>query len=187
MAIATATILAGASLALAAGGAYMNYRQQRAVSKAQEDASEEAKKIQDEQEAANTQAHIAEVRQQVREARIRQAQILQSAENTGSSQSSGELGAIGSVGTQLRNNVGTNLGAMDRAGRITASNRRIADLQSSAAQYQMMGGIYGGLSNLGGSLFQQAGGWGTLKNAFPSSSGNSGSLFSTGQLGSQFR
>lgn len=166
MAVATSAILAGAALAVGVGGAYMNYRQQRAASQAQEDAAEEQKKIQGEQEASNVQAHTAEVRQQVREARIRRAQVLQSSENTGTSLSSGQLGAIGSVQTQLSSNIGQNVGAMDRAGRISASSQRVADLQSSAARSQMMGSIYGGVSNLGSSLFSQMGGFKTLSQGF---------------------
>lgn len=166
---AITTIIAGASLALAAGGAYMNYRQQRSAARAASEALDEQKKIQAEQEAANRQAQQIEARQQVREARIRRAQILQASENTGTAMSSGALGATGSIWTQLSTNVGANRGAIDRAGRISSYNQRIADLQSSAAQSNLDASVSTGFSNLGSSIFAQAGGWGTLGKAFNSS------------------
>lgn len=166
---AVTTIIAGASLALSAGGAYMSYQQQRQASKAQDRAAEEQRGIQGEQKAANAEAAAAERRQQVREARIRRAQILQSAENTGTAASSGEVGALSSLSTQLNTNLGTNASSLNRAGRISNMSQRAADAGSQANQHMMNAGVYQGLSNLGGSIFQASGGWGTLGSAMKSS------------------
>lgn len=160
---AVSTVLAGASLALAAGGAYMNYQQQRAASRAQRDAAEEQRGIQSEQKAANAESAAAERRQQVREARIRRAQILQSAENTGVAASTGELGALSSVSTQLNANVGANTSSLNRAGRISDMSQRAADANSRASQHSLNASVYQGFSNLGGSLFQMSGGWSNFK------------------------
>lgn len=161
---AVTTIIAAASLAVAAGGAYMNYKQQRAASRAQQEAADEQRGIQSEQHAANAEQAAAERRQQIREQRIRRAQILQSAENTGTDMSSGELGALSSISTQFNSNVGANLSAISRANRMSGMSQRAADASSRAAQHSMNAGVAQGLSNIGGSLFQTAGGWGALRN-----------------------
>lgn len=163
MAVATTTLIAAASLAVGVGGAYMSYRQQRAASRAQQEALDQQKLIQGEQQAANAEASAAERRQQVREARIRRAQILQSAANTGTAQSSGEFGALSSISTQLNTNMGSNSSQINRANRVSGISQNIANLQSSAAQSSMNAGVFNTLSNLGSSIFSSAGGWNTFK------------------------
>lgn len=69
-------------------------------------------------------------RQRVREARIRRAQILAASENQGTSSSSGEVGAIGALNTNLSGLIGTSLGESNAAAGINRNTQRAADFTS---------------------------------------------------------
>jgi hypothetical protein len=146
-----------AALAVAAVGAIGGiYGQQRAAS-AQKKASRRAEAERKEATAisqANEQSRmINERRRAVREERVRRARILQSAENTGVSGSSG----VASAGSNLSVNLGgvisqsqgTNLASQG----ISAANQRGADAlaagQRSASQWNMFGNISTALGSLG--------------------------------------
>lgn len=116
-----AAIGLGTSTAATAYGISQNIKQR----KAQE-------QVQKEQKAQNFEAAANEQRQKFREERIRRARIEQAAANTGTSGSSGEAGAIGSLSTQLNVNLGTNLSAIERGGRISALSQDAADAGGNA-------------------------------------------------------
>lgn len=79
------------------------------------------------------QARKAKIAQQ-REARIRQAQIIASGAATVGEGTSGTAGAIGSIQSQLAQNIsGINV-QQDIAGQISAINQNLADIQSKSAQ-----------------------------------------------------
>lgn len=81
-----------------------------------------------EQQKANDASKAAEERrQQFREQRVKQARIEQASINTGTDQSSGQLGAVSGSATQLSSNVGFNLGQLQGANRIGELNQGAAD------------------------------------------------------------
>lgn len=163
---ALSTVVAAASLAVAVGSGVASYAQNRQSKRAQARAEEEQEAIRNEQLAANAGQRDAERRQQIREERIRRAQILQSASNTGTSGSAGEAGALGSLATQQATNIGMNQGAYMRGQRISAHSQAAADFMGDARTSAARGQMFGGISQLGTSIFQSAGGWGSVRNIF---------------------
>lgn len=159
---AVTTIVTVAAVAVAAGGAYMSYQQQRAAARNQRKAAEEQRKANAAQEARQAQEAARERRQQLREERVRRARILQSSENLGVSGSSGELGAIGALATNLSSNIGDNIGALNTARTISRHNQRAADYQSAAAQNMANASLWGQVSSFGSSMFNAAGGTNSL-------------------------
>ncbi len=71
-------------------------------------------------------------RERVREERIRRARILAQSENTGTASSSGEIGAIGALSTNLAGLIGTSLGESRANQAINTSSQKAADLGSQA-------------------------------------------------------
>src|SRR5690606_30643696 len=63
-------------------------------------------------------------RQRVREERVRRAQILASSENVGTSRSSGEVGAIGALSTNLSGLFGQSLGRSAAAEGMNTQDQR---------------------------------------------------------------
>jgi len=124
MGLEAATLAAiglGTSTAATAYGISQNIKQRKAQ-----------QQIQKEQKAQNFAAQADEQRQKIREERIRRARIQQSAENTGVSGSSGESGALGSLSTQLGANMGSNLDAVDRGGRVSGLNQTAVNAAGNA-------------------------------------------------------
>lgn len=154
--------IALASLAVAAAGGVASYTQQRKASRNQQRAADEQQKVQNEQRAAQAQQAAAERRRQVREARVRRAQIIASAENTGTSGSSGAMGALSNISTNLGANIGVNVGSIAAAGRVSGFNQNALNFQSAAAQNQQNASLFGQVSNFGTSIFQQSGGFSTI-------------------------
>lgn len=118
-------------------------------------AKSEQKKQQNIQRASNLAQQQEERRRQIREERIKRARVLQSAENTGTAGSSGELGGIGSLATQLSNNIGANLGIIDRANQMSASAQSEASAKVNAGISSQIGQMAPGLITLGDSIFSQ--------------------------------
>ncbi len=87
-------------------------------------------------------------RQAVREQRVRAAQIAAAAENTGVSNSSGAVGAIGALNTNLAGAFGQSFGKAQSNASINTQNQRAADAQS----FGNMAGAFAGAiqSGLGG-------------------------------------
>lgn len=139
-----------------AGAGIIAGNQQRAAGRHAADLQRQA---QSEQAAQNTAKAAAERRQQVRDERIRIARIDQSAANTGTTGSSGELGATSSIATQTSNNVGINLGAIQAGNNISALNQQAADSifqgQQAASTAQDFGSIFGAVQQ-GATAFGQA-------------------------------
>jgi hypothetical protein len=106
-----------------------------------------------EEKASNASEAALERRRQIREERVKRARILQSAENTGVEGSSGELGAIGSLATTLSANLGTNLGRITSANRVSGINQGLADAQFGMQKAQLKGEQAQMISNFGKSIF----------------------------------
>lgn len=121
----------------------------------QQEAAREGKKTQREQEAMNAARAAQERRQQIREERVRRARILQSSENTGVTESSGQIGAEGGLATQLSGNVGFNRGQIRSAGMISDFQQNAQDAMDRAA-------MWGQVGQLSGSIFSASGGFGAM-------------------------
>lgn len=95
----------------------------------------------------NAQAQVNQInsrRQAVREDRIRRAKILQASTNTGTNNSSGALGAVGDLTTNLADSNASSLGITNSNNAINSYNQQAQDFQSQA---QFISGITGGIQN----------------------------------------
>lgn len=123
--------------ALMAYEAYDGIQERKKTSSAYESAANEQKKANREQDALNFQKRTEERRNLVREERVRRARLLQAAENTGASYSSGEAGALGSMNTQLQSNLGANAASADIGGRLSGYLQNAADFNTAAQKSAM--------------------------------------------------
>lgn len=119
-------------------------------------AADDQKQAQNETLAQNAQSAAEAQRQQLRDARVKQARILQSSTNTGADQSSGELGAIGAVATNLSNNQGQSIGAVQRAQTIGNLNQQAADASFESRQDSQIGQEFAQFGQVGSSIFGAA-------------------------------
>jgi hypothetical protein len=95
-------------------------------------------------QAAGTENTSSESRRQrVREGRIRRAQIIAASENAGTGQSSGQVGAVGALSTNLSGLLGSSLGEAAANRGINASNQRSADFMGVARQAEADGAVLG--------------------------------------------
>ena len=155
MAFATATI-AAIGLGVAAVGTVASIQQQKKAQAAQERAAGYQRANQAEQSAANEREAAIARRQQIREERIKRAQIIQAAENTGTADSSGEIGALGGMTTTLGSNLGINAGMVAQGQRISFNSQMAADSISRAQTYQNRSGFYGQLAGVGFGVMSDA-------------------------------
>lgn len=163
---AVSTFVAIAAVVIG-GLSYVSAEEARADAKeANMRSAEEQRKAKAEQGAINAQQQAQERRNQIREERVRRAKIIQSSENTGTSYSSGELGATGGLSTQLGNNIGQNVGRAAAGERIGQFNQNAADWQLNAQNASSDAQSAGGMFQLATSAFSSAGGFGTLKSAY---------------------
>lgn len=93
------------------------------------------------QVAAQKSTDRSALRQRQRETRIRQAQIMQAASNTGTAGSSGAVGAFGSLETMYSANVAQQTGQTMAMEGISASNQKAATYQRNAAYAQQIGSM----------------------------------------------
>ena len=133
---------------------------------ARQDARQSQEKVQSEQKAANAASAASERRKQVREERVRRARILQGSSASGTLESSGQLGAIGVLGTNLNDNLGANANSLAASARTSGYLQDTANAQGAAADAS-------GLFNLSTSIFQMSGGFGTISDAAKSTSSKS--------------
>lgn len=114
-------------------------------------AAKAQKKIQNEEKARNTAQQMAERRQQVREERIKRARVMQASENTGTAGSSGELGAVSSIGTQIGANLGFNQSMIESGNRISGYAQQVANAQSNASVFNSIAGMSSNVGSIFGS------------------------------------
>ena len=131
------------SAAVAGASAYEQRQEQKSAAKKEK----EARAVSQAEKAAQ---QTAQTRQQVREERIRRAQILQQSQNTGVGQSSGALGSTGA----LQTNIGSNIAATSRQ---TASYAAIGNLQQGAADNLARASEIGAIGQFAGSAIQIGG------------------------------
>lgn len=157
--MATLSSIAIAGLSVAGVGTAASIQQGRQARKASQRAADEQSKIASEQRAQNAASAAAERRQQVREERVRRGTIMNAANNTGTAGSSGVMGAVGSLSTQLASNMGANQGAFMRGQRISGYAQNAADYNTSAANFNQNANTLGQISGLGSSIFAASGGF----------------------------
>lgn len=142
---AVSTIIAAAAVTVAAGSAYASSQAQGKAA----DAQKEASRIQSNEQQAQADQQR---RQQVREERVKRAQIEQSSNNTGVSNSSGELGSLSVLGTQT----GTNISNIQRS---TATATAISGQQQKAVDANTQAQNYSAIGSFAGSVFGATAGY----------------------------
>lgn len=157
--MAALSSIAVAGLAVAGVSTAASIQQGRQSRKASQRAADEQSKIASEQRAQNASSAAAERRQQIREERVRRGAIMNAAANTGTAGSSGVIGAVGSLSTQLSSNMGANQGAIMRGQRISGYAQNAANYNTSAANFNQNANTLGQVAGLGTSIFSAAGGF----------------------------
>lgn len=84
------------------------------------------------QGAQQQTASIESRRQKIREQRIRRAQIIAASENSGTSASSGQVGAVGALSSNLAGLIGSSLGESRANAGVNRNNQNAADSIASA-------------------------------------------------------
>lgn len=161
--MAAVSTLAMVGLAVAAVGTAGSLYMQSQANSAAQDAAKAQRKAAGVQVAQNASQAAAERRQQAREERIKRAQIMQAAENTGTASSSGEVGALGGMNTQLGANIGFNQSMINLGRQQTQFSQMAADANTRANQYSNYGSMFQQAGSLGSGLFSSVGGWKALK------------------------
>lgn len=156
--------VAAVSLAATAYSTYEGIEGRKSAARAQDKAREEEKRINAERRGSEAAKAAAERRRQIREANIRRAAILQSAENSGVSASSGALGSVSALSTNLGSNLGFNLGETSRAGRIGGSMDSISNFQGQANRASNRAAMWGDVGSFSQGIFGGVGGYKTLSN-----------------------
>lgn len=158
-----------AAVAALVGGAYSASEQQKAQKEsrsAQKKALEEQKKARLEEKAANAARAAQERRQQIREERVKRARLIQASVNTGVADSSGALGAQGSLNTQLASNLGFNAGLQANADRASTNLQNAANYGADAQSAANKAAVWGQMRGLSMSIFQS-----TASNLFSTTPG----------------
>ena len=125
-----------ASFVLAAGSAVAQQKQQKKAAAEQKKAREENEAATAAQQSMEQAKDDQQRRQQIRERRMKQAMIMQSAENTGAGYASGEIGGVGALSTDYFANM-QYINSMGNMRTDTASAQtRANDAWFKATQYQ---------------------------------------------------
>lgn len=119
--------------------------------KASKAANRERKEANEIANAQQKNEAAASTRQAIREARIRRAMIMQQSENTGVADSSGAIGAVGVVGTNLGINAANANAKTTAVTAINNRNQKAADYDYKAARWGAFGNIF---AQAGGALQQ---------------------------------
>lgn len=139
---AVSSIIAVAAVVVSAAVSYKSQQAQKEAAKKAQRKEEEAKKV---SQAEQVVQQREKTREQIREERVRRAQILQSSENTGTGGSSGSAGSTGALNTAL----GANLSSMTRQGKAAnvitnlqqGAANDLRDGQNKAARYNTIGAV----------------------------------------------
>ena len=141
--------IAAVAVGVSAVSAYMQYESAQDAADAQKEAAAAQGR------SAAVEAQQARIKQ-VREARIRRAQVISSGTNSGMGMgSSGIGGAVGSISSQMGSNIGTINQQQTFAQETSAALQKAADANVTAQGWQMIG-------NFSQSAFNQAGGFTTI-------------------------
>lgn len=136
------------ALAVTAASTAYSVDQQKKAGKAQQEGQDIAS-------AQQKSVDLANKRQQLREERIRRAQIEQASANQGVGGSSGEAGAVSALGAQ----VGANVASINQ-GQMAAEG--ISGAMSKAAGATQRAQVAQGVASLSGTVFSGAGGFNSI-------------------------
>lgn len=136
------------SLAVTAASTAYSVDQQKKAGKAQQEGQDIAS-------AQQKSVDLANKRQQLREERIRRAQIEQASANQGVGGSSGEAGAVSALGAQ----VGANVASINQ-GQMAAEG--ISGAMSKAAGATQRAQVAQGVASLSNTVFSGAGGFNSI-------------------------
>lgn len=148
------SILIGVGLGLGAIGTYASIQQSKEARRQAQEAAKRQEQIRGEQAAGNAREAAIANRQRVREERVRRAQIIAASENSGTTASSVEMGALGGMSTQAGSAAGTSQGMFMMGQRISVLQQQAADLMTDSQNKQSRSGFYGQLGSLGWNMFQ---------------------------------
>lgn len=160
MGVAALVVMAVAAVASTAMSYQASQAQQKAAnnSMALQQKSLEAQTEANNVSAANAKnQEIADRRRIIRSARVRQASILQSAENSGDTNSSGALGAFGAVDTNLGSSLAQSSSNSLAAQGISTLNNTAASYNMQASNAQTMGSIKASQFNAFSNIFSSIG------------------------------
>ena len=149
-----------ASFVLAAGSAVAQQKQQKKAAAEQKKAREENEAATAAQQSMEQAKDDQQRRQQIRERRMKQAMIMQSAENTGAGYASGEIGGVGALSTNYFANMQyiNSMGNMrtDAASAQTRANDawfKATQYQNKAYQIGTLGGMLQSGLRAGASIY----------------------------------
>lgn len=149
-----------ASFVLAAGSAVAQQKQQKKAAAEQKKARKENEAATAAQQSMEQAKDDQQRRQQIRERRMKQAMIMQSAENTGAGYASGEIGGVGALSTDYYANMQyiNSMGNMrtDAASAQTRANDawfRATQYQNKASQIGALGGLLQSGLRAGASIY----------------------------------
>lgn len=153
-------IVSGIALAIAAVSAKIGYDARQDAKEANRAAAAEQKKARGEVNAVNASKQAQEKRAAIREERVRRGKILQASANTGTSASSGALGAEGGLSTQLSSNLAINAGMAAAGQRIGVYEQNAADFNLAAQEAALQAQNADSIFSTSMSMFSQTGGFG---------------------------
>lgn len=153
-------VLIGSALVGAASAVQSAQSQKKAAGAAQEQAQAQRESLAAQGRSATVETQRQRIAQ-IREARIRRAQVLASAgaEGMGLGGTSGVTGAVGSISSQMASNIGTINQQETFAQQATQANMAAADAASRVALYQAKGAQWQSIGGMAGTIFDRAGGW----------------------------
>lgn len=167
----TSTMLAIAAVTMAAAGSYASMRAQSAAAKQQKDAQQT-------QLADQAAQRAQEIRDQYRQQRIKSAEIAQSAANTGTQYSSGEIGGTSAIGSTIANNIGSINRAGVTSNAIGRDQQNAANFMADASTYQAIGSLASSAAGMFSSFYRPNATLGAAKpNNGPISSSGGGNMW----------
>ena len=153
--------LMAASVFIGAGSAVMQHKQQQKAAREQKKAREENEAATAAQQSMEQAKDDQQRRQQIRERRMKQAMLMQSAENTGTGYASGEIGGVGALSTDYYANMQyiNSMGNMrtDAASAQTRANDawfKATQYQNKASAIGAWGGVLQSGLNAGAKLYK---------------------------------
>lgn len=125
-----------ASFVLSAASAVEQHRQQKKAAAEQKKAIKENEAATAAQQSMEQAKDDQQRRQQIRERRVKQAMIMQSAENTGAGYASGEIGGVGALSTDYYANMQYINSMWNMRTDAASAQTRANDAWFKATQYQ---------------------------------------------------
>lgn len=152
---------------VAAGAAVISGYMQYEAAQEQADAVEQQTQQMKEAEKARGRSSAVEAQKerikQIREARIRRGAVVAGAGNAGlGAGTSGTIGAVSAIGSQMGQNIGTINQMQTFAEEASTATQLAADFGSKAASAQAEGAMWQQIGGVAGSVFKDRGGWTTI-------------------------